>query len=110
MLGICFGFNRSIALVMIYPLPTNLPTNRAKVLGLVHSTPFCYAEGVFIGRIEGKRGQNDTERIRKQGSGGRCEIRTHEGLAPLPVFKTGALNRSANLPARDRQVQVPVGA
>ena len=30
--------------------------------------------------------------------GGRCEIRTHEGLSPLPVFKTGALNRSANLP------------
>src|SRR5258706_8707452 len=32
------------------------------------------------------------------GHGGRCEIRTHEGLASLPVFKTGALNRSANLP------------
>src|SRR5258706_16405850 len=32
------------------------------------------------------------------GIGGRCEIRTHERLAPLPVFKTGALNRSANLP------------
>jgi hypothetical protein len=31
-------------------------------------------------------------------SGGRCEIRTHEELAPLPVFKTGAFNRSANLP------------
>ena len=32
------------------------------------------------------------------GSGGRCEIRTHEDLATLPVFKTGAFNRSANLP------------
>ena len=30
--------------------------------------------------------------------GGRCEIRTHEDLATLPVFKTGAFNRSANLP------------
>ena len=30
--------------------------------------------------------------------GGRCEIRTHESLAALPVFKTGAFNRSANLP------------
>ena len=30
--------------------------------------------------------------------GGRCEIRTHEELTPLPVFKTGAFNRSANLP------------
>src|SRR6266571_6245122 len=41
--------------------------------------------------------------------GGRCEIRTHERLAPLPVFKTGALNRSANLPACDRQVQIGKG-
>ena len=32
--------------------------------------------------------------------GGRCEIRTHEDLATLPVFKTGAFNRSANLPFR----------
>jgi hypothetical protein len=32
------------------------------------------------------------------GVGGRGEIRTHERLAPLPVFKTGALNRSATLP------------
>src|ERR1700687_3084029 len=31
-------------------------------------------------------------------AGGRCEIRTHEELTPLPVFKTGAFNRSANLP------------
>ena len=30
--------------------------------------------------------------------GGSCEIRTHEGLASLPVFKTGAFNRSAKLP------------
>ncbi len=30
--------------------------------------------------------------------GGSGEIRTHEGLAPLPVFKTGAFNRSATLP------------
>ena len=32
-------------------------------------------------------------------SGGSGEIRTHEGLAPLPVFKTGAFNRSATLPS-----------
>ncbi len=31
-------------------------------------------------------------------TGGRGEIRTHERLAPLPVFKTGALNHSATLP------------
>ena len=31
--------------------------------------------------------------------GGGGEIRTHEGREPLPVFKTGALNRSATPPA-----------
>ena len=31
-------------------------------------------------------------------SGGSCEIRTHGGDKPSPVFKTGALNRSAKLP------------
>jgi hypothetical protein len=30
--------------------------------------------------------------------GGSGEIRTHGWLAPSPVFKTGALNRSATLP------------
>jgi hypothetical protein len=30
--------------------------------------------------------------------GGRGEIRTHETLSRLPVFKTGALNHSATLP------------
>jgi hypothetical protein len=31
-------------------------------------------------------------------SGGEGEIRTREGLATLPVFKTGAFNRSATSP------------
>jgi hypothetical protein len=31
--------------------------------------------------------------------GGRGEIRTHDTLAGMPVFKTGALNRSATLPS-----------
>jgi hypothetical protein len=30
--------------------------------------------------------------------GGRGGIRTHETVARLPVFKTGALNHSATLP------------
>tara|TARA_B100000700_G_scaffold310615_1_gene391403 strand:- start:1013 stop:1252 length:240 start_codon:yes stop_codon:yes gene_type:complete len=30
--------------------------------------------------------------------GGESEIRTHERVAPLPVFKTGAFNRSAISP------------
>src|SRR4030095_8776514 len=33
-------------------------------------------------------------------TGGEGEIRTREGLATLPVFKTGAFNRSATSPAR----------
>ena len=32
-------------------------------------------------------------------TGGSCEIRTHGGLTPSPVFKTGAFNRSAKLPS-----------
>ena len=37
--------------------------------------------------------------MRRGGQGG---IRTHEGLAPLPVFKTGAFNRSATCPLSAR--------
>ena len=32
--------------------------------------------------------------------GGRGGIRTHEGRKPLPVFKTGAFNRSATRPLK----------
>ena len=35
----------------------------------------------------------------RNAAGGWGEIRTHGGLAPTPVFKTGALNRSATHPA-----------
>jgi hypothetical protein len=35
------------------------------------------------------------------GNGGRGGIRTLEGRKPLPVFKTGAFNRSATLPNTD---------
>ena len=31
-------------------------------------------------------------------NGGEGGIRTHDGLAPMPVFKTGAFNRSATSP------------
>ena len=34
----------------------------------------------------------------KVSSGGETEIRTQERVAPLPVFKTGAFNRSAISP------------
>ena len=53
-------------------------------------------EGVHI---EGVRGDlRACLELARSHSGGRCEIRTHEGVAPLPVFKTGALDHSANLP------------
>jgi hypothetical protein len=34
--------------------------------------------------------------------GGSGEIRTHDRVAPTPVFKTGAFNRSATLPIEGR--------
>ena len=33
--------------------------------------------------------------------------RTHEGLSPLPVFKTGAFNRSATHPDLSRLITLP---
>src|SRR6202795_2956684 len=39
----------------------------------------------------------------RQKVGGRGGIRTHGTLAGTPVFKTGALNRSATLPSQRRQ-------
>jgi hypothetical protein len=43
-------------------------------------------------------------------NGGRCEIRTHGAVADTPDFKSGAFNRSANLPGdacrRARQVKI----
>jgi hypothetical protein len=49
---------------------------------------------VFV--IFSERGRRKTN----EGAGGRGGIRTHEGLAPLAVFKTAALNHSATLPYR----------
>ena len=34
----------------------------------------------------------------KKSSGGETWIRTQDGVAPMPVFKTGAFNRSAISP------------
>jgi Helix-turn-helix domain len=47
-------------------------------------------------------------RVGQGGSGGWGGIRTHERLAPLPVFKTGALNRSATHPARADNHRAPI--
>src|SRR5258706_6967663 len=48
---------------------------------------------------------------REQHTGGRGGIRTHGALAGTPVFKTGALNHSATLPALEfRDLAKPRGA
>jgi hypothetical protein len=49
--------------------------------------------GTFV--TDGER----ERRVTNEGAGGRGGIRTHEGLAPLAVFKTAALNHSATLPS-----------
>ncbi len=54
----------------------------------------------FVGADEGRR------RAAISSSGGRGEIRTHEGADPLPVFKTGALNHSATLPCVESQYPI----
>ncbi len=54
----------------------------------------------YIGRMRGKIIDIKSPCF-KQGLlefGGSGEIRTHGGLTPSSVFKTGALNRSATLP------------
>jgi hypothetical protein len=44
--------------------------------------------------------QNEDPRLsgKSRINGGKGGIRTHGGLAPTPVFKTGAINRSATFP------------
>src|SRR6516162_11886220 len=42
-------------------------------------------------------------------AGGESGIRTHDGLTPMPVFKTGALNRSAISPTSCDPVVTPQG-
>jgi hypothetical protein len=63
---------------------------------------------LFVGHISGRRGKTGPSPMRMRAeplilrvfstTGGRGGIRTHETLAGLPVFKTGALNHSATLP------------
>ena len=42
--------------------------------------------------------------------GGRGGIRTPDGLAPMPVFKTGAFNHSATRPQKLETIQKVNGA
>jgi hypothetical protein len=70
------------------------------------SAPLCFSclEG---SRTGGRRGHPSgrvlsstacSPRSAGAGTGGRCEIRTHGAVAGTPDFKSGALDRSANLP------------
>jgi hypothetical protein len=52
----------------------------------------------FQGAAAPRRPARDSLPIMFSGDGGRGGIRTHERVAPLPVFKTGALNHSATRP------------
>ena len=45
-----------------------------------------------------KNFSNYLKRLCIKGDGGETGIRTQERVAPLPVFKTGAFNRSAISP------------
>jgi hypothetical protein len=58
--------------------------------------------GVWVTTGEQMRLDDDrdtgTQIIDEIGFGGRCEIRTHGAVADTPDFKSGAFNRSANLP------------
>jgi hypothetical protein len=47
----------------------------------------------------------DSAGLRCGGGGG---IRTHERLSPLPIFKTGAFNRSATPPRSANQAYPPI--
>ena len=49
-------------------------------------------------RLTGRNNKKPATRAGFDVFGGSCEIRTHGGLAPSPVFKTGAFNRSATPP------------
>src|SRR6202035_4472643 len=55
------------------------------------------------GRARGPHPTGCGARLRINVNGGRGEIRTHGTLAGTPVFKTGALNRSATLPLQRHQ-------
>ena len=57
---------------------------------------FSFVDGIVD--QTGRRAKRPPNIGVSQRSGGRGGIRTHEGLAPLAVFKTAALNHSATLP------------
>jgi hypothetical protein len=69
------------------PLPEDADTLRAALE--VSEVPLADSEAALVEAYRAMRLGPD---------GGSGEIRTHGGVEPSPVFKTGALNRSATLP------------
>src|SRR5689334_22322189 len=69
--------------------------------GLVYSIfpPLASIEAAGVCSRLSQRNVCRVDAERRQAAGGRGEIRTHGGLAPTPVFKTGALNHSATRPS-----------
>ena len=57
----------------------------------------------FLGHAGVRKGDRTKKLVFARARDGRGGIRTHEGLAPLAVFKTAALNHSATLPRSQRQ-------
>jgi hypothetical protein len=76
-----------------------LKSNSNPIPGFVSDIKLCATEPAGRLGLAGARGNEFSEGR----YGGRGEIRTHETLAGLPVFKTGALNHSATLPAQQLQ-------
>src|SRR2546430_16304613 len=68
----------------------------------IASRPLLGLQGHDVGLDVGTPGKSNNKycvfNLLGFGSGGWGGIRTHEGLAPLPDFKSGAFNRSATHP------------
>ena len=85
-------------------LATSLPVPILTVVLPFFSEVITAFARLFCMRLQNQTKANDqkgnevfhTASVQK--NGGSCEIRTHGGLTSSPVFKTGALNRSAKLP------------
>jgi hypothetical protein len=70
---------------------------------LAGAIAFATLMAAWMYRYEAYGAYNASHRtdLQAQPLGGRGGIRTHGTLAGTPVFKTGALNHSATLPAQE---------
>ena len=59
----------------------------------------CRDSPILSHKYKDKRAyKEESEKFKIRENGGWGGIRTHDGLSPMPVFKTGAFNRSATHP------------